>query len=289
MAGSRPDYLITGASGQLGRALLAAAGARHRAAIGAGHADLAVEHKEAVRQWVLRHRPKAVIHAGAWTDVDGCEKDPPRAQRINAEGTGHVALACAEAACRLVYVSTDFVFDGAQATPYAPDDPPRPISHYGTSKLCGELAVLAARRPGCFVVRTSWVFGPGGKNFPRAIVQRARSGGELKVVDDQRGRPTLTVDLAEALLDLADSDAPPGIYHAANAGECTWHEFAQAVLAAVGLGSVPVGRLASADLGRPARRPAYSVLDCSKLAAVRGRELPDWRDALRRFLALDPL
>lgn len=279
-----PELLITGAGGQLGQALLRVAAARGKLAVGLDHLEMPVEERLLVQQVLRQYRPRFVLHCGAWTDVDGCEADPARADRCNGQGTAHVAEACAELGAGLVYVSTDFVFDGRATTPYAPASPTAPLSAYGRSKLLGEQAVLRFQRPRFYVVRTSWVFGRGGKNFPRAILQRAKSGQPLRVVTDQRGRPTYAEDLAEALLDLAASGAPAGIYHAANRGECSWHQFAVDILAAAGLGQVPVGTQTSAELARPAARPAYSVLDTSRLDLVRGRPLPHYRDALRRYL-----
>jgi dTDP-4-dehydrorhamnose reductase len=280
-----PRYCVTGANGQLGRSVLAAIARRGHTAHGAGHAEVAVEDARAVRAWIAGRAPDVVLHCAAWTDVDGCEREPQRAERINAEGTGHVAAACREIGATLVYVSTDFVFDGRGTRPYRHDDPPAPLSAYGRSKLGGERAVLAGGGERAYVVRTSWVFGPGGRNFPRAILERARSGQPLRVVDDQVGSPTMTHDLADALLDLAESQAQPGIYHAANAGSCSWHAFAVDILREAGLDGMEVARMSSAELGRPAPRPAYSVLDCSRLAAVRGRPMPSYLDALRRYLA----
>lgn len=274
-------FLVTGAGGQLGRALLRLAGPR---AVGLTHADLPVEDAEAVREAIARHRPGFVLHCAAWTAVDECERDPELAMRVNGAGAAHVAEACAAAGSGLIYVSTDFVFDGRAREPYAEDAAPAPLSWYGRSKLAGERAVLAVGRPNFYVVRTSWVFGPGGRNFPAAILGRAREGGELAVVTDQVGSPTYTLDLAAALLDLAASGAPGGVYHAANEGRCSWHEFAVEVLARAGMAAIPVREIRSADLDRPAPRPAWSVLDCSRLARVRGRTLPDWRDAVIRYL-----
>lgn len=278
-------YLVTGAGGQLGRAVLQAAAARGEEAHGADHAELAVEDAVGVAAWVSRHRPRSVIHCAAWTDVDGCERDPDRAERINGQGTSHVARACAEAGVGLLYVSTDFVFDGSRGEPYPVDAEPDPLSAYGRSKLSGERAVLDAGRDDFFVVRTSWVYGPGGKNFPAAILARARSGQPLSVVDDQVGSPTMTRDLAEALLDLAAAGAGGGIYHAANEGTCSWHRFALDILERAGLASIPVATMSSADLDRPAKRPSYSVLDCSRLTAARGGPLPSYLDALARYLS----
>ncbi|MCA8967889.1 MAG: NAD(P)-dependent oxidoreductase, partial [Planctomycetes bacterium] len=207
-------------------------------------------------------------HCGAITNVDGCEREPLAAYRVNGLATAWVCEAAAAIDAGLAYVSTDFVFDGTQhGTPYAVDAAVAPLSAYGASKRIGEEAVLGHRRDDFYVVRTSWVFGPGGKNFPRAILDRARSGQPLKVVTDQIGRPTMTLDLAEALLDVARLRPAGGVYHAANEGQCSWHQFACDVLAAAGMGDVAVGEQVAADLGLPAKRPAWSVLDTDKLAA----------------------
>jgi dTDP-4-dehydrorhamnose reductase len=284
---SRLDYLVTGANGQLGRSVHKLAAARGRTAVAASHAELAVEDRDAVRAWVDRHRPRFVLHCGAWTNVDGCEADPVQADRCNGHGTGHLALACAAADCGLLYVSTDFVFDGTATAPYRVDAPTAPLSAYGRSKLLGEQMVLQHRRPGFHVLRTSWVFGPGGKNFPKAILDRARSGNPVAVVTDQRGRPTYTPDLAEAMLDLCESGAPGGVWHAANEGECSWHQFAAEILRAAGLGQLPVGEITAAKLARPAARPAYSVLDTQALDRLRGRQFPHYRSAIERWLAAE--
>lgn len=229
--------------------------------------------------------PEAVIHCAAWTDVDGCEADPERADRINGAATALLARQCAQRGICMVYVSTDFVFDGTSRVPYRPDDPTCPVSAYGRSKRLGEVGVIEAGGPRWYVVRTSWVFGPGGKNFPRAILARARSGQPLSVVDDQRGSPTMTRDLAEALLDLAASRAKSGVYHASNEGSCTWHQFAVELLDRAGFSSTPVATISGAELGRPAQRPAYSVLDCTRLTELRGRPLPSYLDAVDRYLS----
>ncbi len=279
------SILVTGAGGQLGRAVVAAAEARGMKVHGRTHKDLAVEDAAACAAAVTETSPNIVVHCAAWTNVDACEEDPDRADEVNAEGTGHLAYEATSAGAVFVYVSTDFVFAGDGDRPYAPDDTPQPLSAYGHSKLRGEEAVLCA--PGeaqRFVVRTSWVFGPGGKNFPAAILNKAREGGPLSVVDDQTGSPTYTVDLAEALLDLATTpEAESGVYHASNDGHCTWHEFAVAIVAGAGL-DVEVGTMSSDELDRPAPRPAWSVLDCDKLTAIRGASLPTWEDALDRYL-----
>jgi dTDP-4-dehydrorhamnose reductase len=279
------DYLVTGAQGQLGRAVMALLAQRGQRAVGVDVQEMPLESRQAIASTVAAQRPRFVLHLGAITNVDGCEAEPLVACRINALATAWVAEAAAAAGAGMVYVSTDFVFDGSQhGTPYAVDAVPKPLSVYGLSKRLGEEAVLAHGRPDFYVVRTSWVFGPGGKNFPKAILDRARSGQPLKVVTDQEGRPTMTHDLAEAMLDLAASNAKGGIYHASNEGQCTWHQFAVDILREAGLGHVPVGVQTAADLNLPARRPAWSVLDTSALAAVRRKPMPHYLDALRRYL-----
>jgi dTDP-4-dehydrorhamnose reductase len=278
------DYLVTGANGQLGRAVQAEAARRGKSTCATDIPELCVEDLASVRRWIDDQQPRMVLHGGAWTDVDGCEREPHKAVHVNGTGTAHVADVCAERGIGLCYVSTDFVFDGRADRPYREDDLPNPISAYGRSKLLGEQALLAHARDGFYVLRTSWVFGPGGKNFPAAILARARSGGALKVVTDQTGRPTMTHDLAAAMLDLCDSGAPGGIYHASNEGQCSWHTFAVDILRAAGLDHVAVGTMTSADLDRPAARPAWSVLDTGKLAAVRGKPFPHYRDAIARYL-----
>lgn len=279
---TQPNLLVTGANGQLGRAVLAAAAARGIVAHGCSHAELPVEAADQVLATLQRLRPQAVLHCGAWTNVDGCEADPAAAERCNADGSRNVAEACRAIDAQLVYVSTDFVFDGKAKTPYSTAAATAPLSVYGRSKLHGEQAVLATS-PEFYVLRTSWVFGPGGRNFPRAILDRARSGQPVRVVTDQVGRPTYTVDLAEAMLDLVASGAPGGVYHAANHGVCSWHQFAVEILAAAGMPAVPVGMMTAAELARPAARPAYSVLDTTRLDALRG-PMPHYSDAVRRYL-----
>ncbi len=278
------DYLVTGALGQLGRQVLARARARGATAEGSDLPEVAVDDEATVRRWIVRARPRYVIHCAAYTDVDGCESDSATAERVNGQGTAHVAAACSEVGAGLVYISTDFVFDGRGTTPYREDHPTAPLSVYGRTKLLGEDAVLRAEDPHFTVVRTSWVFGPGGRNFPAAILARADKGETLSVVDDQVGSPTMTVDLANAILDLTESGAAGGIYHATNEGQCSWHRFATDILAAVALANVEVRAISTAELARPATRPAWSVLDCAKLATARGRPLPDYLDALQRYL-----
>ena len=276
-------FLVTGAEGQLGRVTVEDIESRGIEVLSTDIPELPVEDMDLVQAFFREHQPTHVLHCGAMTDVDGCELDPDLANTINGVGTGNVAAAAEQVGAVLLYVSTDFVFDGRSQRPYRHDDPPAPVSAYGASKLAGEQAVLSAQAPGCYVARTSWAFGPGGRNFPAAILERARSGQPLRVVSDQVGCPSMTRDLAVAMVDLVLSGATPGIYHMANEGSCSWHQFACEILEAAGI-QAEVGTMTSSELNRPARRPAYSVLDCSRLAEVRGRTLPSYKDALLRYL-----
>jgi len=284
--GRQLDLLITGANGQLGRAILDLAAQRGLTTLATDVGEMDFTDPDAVDTVVGASGPRWIFHCGALTNVDGCETDPALAHRVNGEGTAHIVRAARDVGAVLVYVSTDFVFDGNATEPYTEDQPVAPLSEYGKSKAAGERAVLEAGQPGFYVCRTSWVFGPGGANFPKAILGRARQGGPLKVVDDQVGRPTYTYDLAEAMLDLAASGAPGGVYHASNEGQCSWHQFACDLVAAAGL-DVAVDTMSSAELDRPAPRPAWSVLDNRKLAAVRGKPFPDYKDAIPRYLAAE--
>jgi len=294
---ARLDYLVTGAAGQLGRVVMALCKQRGKTAVGVDVAEMPLDQRQAIHSVVAANQPRFVVHCGAITNVDGCEAEPLLAFRINGLATAWVAEAAAQNGAGMVYVSTDFVFDGtSNGVPYPVDAAPRPISIYGACKRLGEEAVLAHGRADFYVVRTSWVFGPGGKNFPRAILDRAKSGQPVKVVTDQIGRPTMTHDLAEALLDVCESKASGGIYHAANEGQCSWHQFAVDILRESGLGQVAVGMQTAAEYAAivvaggkkpPAPRPAWSVLDTEKLAKVRGKKLPHYVDALKRHLVLD--
>ena len=282
------DLLVTGAAGQLGRTLMAQASALGLRVVGVDVAEMPLDNRSAIEKVILDVRPSFVMHCGAITNVDGCEAEPLVAYRINGLATAWIAEAAARVDAGLAYVSTDFVFDGTlQGTPYPVDAAIKPLSVYGASKRLGEEAVLAHERDDFYVVRTSWVFGPGGKNFPRAILNRARSGQPLKVVTDQVGRPTMTHDLAAALLDIHKIKPVGGIYHAANEGQCSWHQFAVDILAAAGMQDIQVGKQTGADLKQPAARPSWSVLNTDKLAAVRNQRMPHYLDAISRHLPLD--
>jgi dTDP-4-dehydrorhamnose reductase len=262
--GSDPRVLVTGAGGQVGRALRAHL---HRA-VYLDRSALDVCDPEAVQG--AFGRGDVVVHTAAKTDVDGCERDPDAAFAANAEAARSVA----ETGARVIHISTDYVFDGRSDAPYREDDPTGPLSVYGRSKLAGERAVLA--RPGNLVVRTSWVYGDG-RNFFRAILAAERAGRDLRVVDDQRGRPTAAADLARALAYLVSADVS-GVVHVTGDGEpCTWADLAEL---AVGH---PVERISTEEFGAPAPRPRSSLLALDRARAL-GVPLADWHDSVRRYL-----
>jgi dTDP-4-dehydrorhamnose reductase len=261
-AGSR-RIVLTGAGGQLGRAL---------AETFADDELVAFRHED----WDVTLpappmlAPDLVLHAAAWTDVDGAESDPQGAAAVNVGGTQNVASLGAP----LVYYSTDYVFDGRKREPYVESDGPAPLSAYGRTKLHGEAA--AGER--AWIVRSSWLFGPTGHNFLRAMLRLGAERDEVSVVDDQRGSPTYTRHLAEATRDVVT--LPFGVYHVAAQGECTWAEFAEAIFVEAGL-DTRVRRITTGELGRPAARPAYSVLRSEKPDTP---VLPNWREGLRACL-----
>ncbi len=274
--------LLTGAGGQLGVELQAAFGGRHHELVAADRTRLDIGDRDAVASLVGAVGPDLVVNAAAWTAVDACESDPDRAWRVNALGARHVAEAAARAGAHILHVSTDYVFDGTKEAPYLEWDEPRPLSVYGTSKLGGEREVVAAC-PGATVVRTSWVVGPHGSNMVRTILRLAERGGPLAFVDDQRGCPTFTADLAAKLYELGVARRP-GIFHVTNQGVTTWYGFARDVLAAAGDDPRRVAPITTAELQppRPAPRPANSVLDNAALRLAGERFLPDYHDSLER-------
>lgn len=245
-------------------------------------AELDICDEAAVRRSLGKVAPAVVINAAAYTDVDGCETHQELAHSANGVGPGHVARACVDIGASMVHFGTDFVFDGLARRPYRPMDAANPLSAYGRSKWEGEQAVRAAGGR-YLIVRTSWLFGLGGRNFVEAILAKASAGEGLRVVDDQVGRPTLASDLAAGVLQLLDASAA-GTVHFANSGECSWYEFAKEIVRQAGM-SVEVTPMKSAELGRPARRPAYSVLDTSGYEEVTGDRPAHWTDALSRYLA----
>lgn len=272
--------LLTGAGGQLGTELVRAFAAHD--VVACDRATLDVTDRDRVQAVVAAARPDAVVHAGAWTDVDGCEGDPDRAFAVNSLGTRHLAEAARGVGARVYYVSSDYVFDGQAGRPYNEWDATNPLSVYGRSKLGGEREL----GPDDTVVRTSWVCGRQGRNFVKTVLTRARAGDPLKVVDDQFGCPTFADDLAGAIRRLVVARLP-GIFHVTNQGPVSWFEFACEIVRAAGLDAGRVSPIPtrSLDPPRPAPRPAYSVLDNAALRLSGLPLLADHREPLARLVS----
>jgi len=271
--------LIIGASGLLGSDLVKECATEE--IIAAASRDVDIRDFRRVRDLLARSKPKWIVLAAAYTDVDGSERNPDLAFAVNRDGTKNVAIAAREHGAKLFYVSTDYVFDGNSARPYEPDDPIHPLNVYGASKAAGEAAVL--EQGGHWVIaRSSWLFGASRACFPEKILAAADSQPELRVVNDQVGSPTYTRDLAAAIHKLIEANAR-GILSITNSGSCSWFEFAREILQRAGR-KTPVRPITSAEAARPAKRPAYSALSPAALADY-GIHLRNWRDALEAYLA----
>jgi dTDP-4-dehydrorhamnose reductase len=269
--------LVTGAGGMLGRDVCRAAEAAGHDVVACARAELDITDVHAVTEAFGSASPEAVVNCAAWTDVDGAETRPDDARAVNGGGAGHVAAAAAAAGAWMVHVSSDYVFNGEQASPYVESDAVDPIGAYGRSKLEGERSVAAVGDRHT-IVRSAWLFGAHGKCFPKTILRLARERDELSVVSDQIGCPTFTRHLARALVTLAQ-DPIAGVLHVAAAGSTSWAQFATEIVDAAG-SDCRVRPISTAEYPTPARRPAYSVL-----ASERGApELPSWRAGLRDFI-----
>jgi dTDP-4-dehydrorhamnose reductase len=270
--------MIFGASGLLGQALMREW--RDDEIIPLTSRDVDIRDAGKVRQIVESAKPDWIVLAAAYTDVDGCEKNQALAFSVNRDGAINVAEAAKDCGSRLLFLSSDYVFDGKKTTPYETDDPPNPQSIYGRSKAEAEARLLELL-PDCCIVRTAWVYGIGGKCFPDTILKLAATRPTLDVVDDQRGCPTYTVDLARAVIQLCRKNAK-GIVHATNSGNCTWFEFARAIVREANL-PTEVRPTTTQQMARPAPRPACSVLSARSLQAYE-IAMPTWQDALARYL-----
>lgn len=281
--------LVTGAHGQLGWEL---------ARTVPGHVELHaldrhaldLGEREQVFDVLRQLQPETVINAAAYTAVDRAESEPELAQRINADGAGWLAEACAVTGARLVHVSTDYVFDGVQRTPYRPDDATNPINTYGRTKLIGERRVHDASGGRALIVRTAWVYSAHGHNFVKTMLRLMAERDSLNVVADQTGSPTWARNLADTLWACTAHADLAGTHHWSDGGECTWHGFALAIQQeALALGllkrAIPIAPIETSAYPTPARRSPYSVLDKTALAAALGHEPQPWRDALRAMLA----
>jgi dTDP-4-dehydrorhamnose reductase len=279
--------IVTGARGQVGVELLRAVPPGWNA-LGLGAGELDVTDARAIGAVLERERPALVINAAAYTAVDAAETDAAAAEAINTRGAGQLASAAAAVGARVIHLSTDFVFDGAQGVPYRPDDEARPLSVYGRTKLAGEREVLG-RSPAALVVRTAWVYASQGRNFVRSMLALMRGGEPITVVADQVGTPTWARGLAQAVWVAADRPALAGILHWTDAGVASWYDFAVAIRdEAVGLGllerAVPVRPIRTAEYATAARRPPFSVLDKTAAWSALGVEPVHWRTNLRLML-----
>lgn len=271
--------LVVGANGMLGQDLMRLLGERGR---GVDLPDIDITDMVSVQQVLTALKPRVVVNCAAYTDVDGCESNTETAMQVNGEGVAFLALVTKEIGAKLVQVSTDYVFDGSKGCPYQVDDLQKPLNVYGESKLAGELNVDI--NPDNLLVRTQWLYGLHGKNFVETMLKLGQEKSELTVVDDQIGSPTWTMDLARGIIALIDKDCC-GTYHCANSGHTSWNGFAGAIFEEAGL-AVQVLPMTTEQLNRPARRPLYSTLDCSKLVADTGFAPQAWRQALKEYLKL---
>ena len=269
---------IFGATGLLGKALMREW--HDDQVTGLGSKDADIRDPQQVGKAIESSHPDSIVLAAAYTDVDGCETNRELAFAVNRDGAANVARAAAQHNSRLLFLSTDYVFDGMKTSPYEVEDLRSPQSIYGRSKTEAEMQ-LENILPNCCIVRTSWLFGVGGKCFPETILGLAASRPAIDVVDDQRGAPTYAPDLARAIIQLCCKQAK-GIVHVTNRGECTWFEFARAIVSAAGLKTI-IHPTTTDKFPRPAKRPKYSVLSASSLNHY-GVGMPDWQDALRRYL-----
>jgi len=277
--------LVIGAKGMLGRDLV---GVLHSSfpddeVVGWDIEEIDIQKEGESVFKIGKLRPNIVIHVAAYTDVDGCERDEEKAFAVNAEGTKHVALAALRCRAKLIYLSTDYVFDGIRREPYVESDLPHPLNAYGRSKWQGEQYAQELVKNG-LIIRAQWLYGRYGKNFVASILQQAREKKALSIVNDQIGSPTYTVDLAKAISVLIQFNAQ-GVFHVANSDWCTWFAFGQAILNLSGMNEVKVIPISSEELDRPAVRPSYSVFNCQKLKEKTGLTLRPWSEALNDYMA----
>lgn len=281
--------LLTGAEGQLGKAVQRLAKTRDIPIVPLSRADLDITDRAEVQEAVRHHAPSHIVNAAAYTAVDQAESEPEQAYAVNRDGAAWLAEAAQANGCRLLHISTDFVFDGEQSRPYKPEDTPNPINVYGASKLAGEQAVLDATHGEALVLRTAWVYSRDGKNFLKTMLRLMRERDELRVVEDQIGTPTCTTSLADVLLRAVDAKLS-GIHHWTDAGVASWYDFAfsiqhEAVQHALLPRSVPINAIGSDAYPTPALRPSFSLLDRRSLANALDRSPLSWQQMLRGELS----
>jgi dTDP-4-dehydrorhamnose reductase len=277
-------WLVLGARGMLGHDLLTALDGAGHEVTGRVRAELDITDQTAVGAAVTAAKPDVVVNCAAWTAVDDAESHEDEALAVNGTGTEVVARACAAAGARLVHVSTDYVFAGDAARPYAENDPTGPRTAYGRTKLAGEQAVRTLHPEAGYVVRTAWLYGAHGPNFVATMIRLERERTTVDVVNDQRGQPTWTADVAAKITELGASQARAGIYHATSSGEATWFELTREIFSLLGADASRVRPVTTSAFPRPAPRPAYSVLGHDGWAGTGIEPIGDWRDSLRRAL-----
>lgn len=280
-------WLVIGCNGQLGSDLMAVLPAAGHEAVGLDLPDIDITQPESVAQALRGAQPDVVVNAAAYTAVDAAEEDEATALQVNGVGPGVIAAEIrATPDTRMVHISTDYVFDGTADTPYAEDAPTSPASAYGRTKAVGEEEVLTRLPDRGYVVRTAWLYGVNGANFVKTMLRLAQERPTLAVVNDQRGQPTWSRDLAEQIVALVDADAPAGVYHGTSSGETTWFDFTRAIFDLAGLDPERVTPTTTDSFPRPAPRPAYSVLGHQRWHDVGVTPIRDWHEALTESLPL---
>jgi len=290
--------LLIGCNGMLAKAIASAAPAEY-ALTGVDLPEFDMTDKSQVRSLFDRLRPEIIINCAGYTDVDGCETELELVNRVNGSAVGYLSECAKRVDATLVHISTDYLFDGNKSSPYNEEDRANPQSAYGRSKLLGEQAILTSGLKKYFIVRTSWLYGPDGKNFVETIVRLAGEREVLQIVADQVGSPTYTGDLAVAIFNLLGLEASPqhqdsgpyGLYHFSDEGHCSWHEFACAIVAESRSHNLPVVTreilpLRTEEYPLPAKRPANSVFDKSKYKAATGAGIPEWLDSLKKYFSV---
>jgi len=287
MANNRKNIFLVGAAGMLARMVIQRAPSGYDIT-GVDLPDFDLTDRDQVLTLVAEDSPDLIINCAAYTDVDGCESNKELAMRVNGTGVGHLAEAARINNAILVHISTDYVFSGENDSPYREETQTDPQSAYGLSKLMGEQAILDSGLSDYYIVRTSWLYGPGGKNFVETMLRLAAEREQLRVVSDQVGAPTFTADLADAIFHLIDKKAPFGIYHFSNSGRCSWHRFAEEIIALAKVRGLEVKAesiepITTDEFPLPAKRPAYSVLSNNKYKTATGVTPPEWEDGLCRY------
>lgn len=276
--------LVTGINGQLGHDVMGELKKRGHEAVGVDIGEMDITDAGCVKRVITQAAPEAVVHCSAYTAVDRAEEEVELCRRVNAEGTKNVAEVCAELDCKLLYLSTDYIFSGEGERPWEPGDEPDPLNVYGLTKFEGEQEIKS-RMDKYFIVRISWVFGVNGNNFIKTMLRLGRENGAVRVVDDQIGSPTYTYDLAVLLVDMIETEKY-GEYHASNEGICSWYEFAKEIFAAAGMNEVEVTPVSSEEFPAKAKRPKNSRMSKEKLVKNGFNKLPSWQDAVKRYVTL---